>query len=186
MDDKRFDDFARILGGPASRRSTVRSIGGGALGAVLGLLGLADIEAGKKKGKGKGKGKDKKKKRCSGSRKCGKHCCGNGTFCCDDARKVCCANGSECCNPGSGTGSCCSSPNRCGRPYGNDAAPYECCPPERQWFTTAGLVRCCPAGTRSLGTGISSDDGPCCPEAKYCCDVSHGWQVLRRFGADLP
>ena len=41
-------------------------------------------------------------------------------------------------------------------------------PAHRQWFTTTGLVRCCPAGTRSLGTGITSDDGPCCPEEKYC------------------
>ena len=94
--------------------------------------------------------------------------CTNGRFCCDDEREICCARGASCCNIGPGTGFCCPSPNRCGRPWGNDDAPSECCPPERQWFTTVGLVRCCPEGTRSLGTGITSDDGPCCPEEKYC------------------
>jgi hypothetical protein len=164
MDDKRFDALAKFVGEPTTRRSTVHSLIGGAFGVVLGLLGLAESEAKKNKGKDKGK----KKKRCSGGRKCGKNCCGKSQFCCDDARKVCCPDGAECCNPGSGTGSCCPAPNRCGKPWGNDAAPNECCPPERQWFTTTGLVRCCPTGTRSLGMGISSDDGPCCPEEKYC------------------
>ena len=112
VDGKRFDDLAKLLAGPASRRSTVRSASG-ALGAMFGLLGLTESEAGKKKGKGKGK---KKKKGCSGGRKCGKACCGKGQFCCDDARRVCCASGSECCNVGSGTGSCCAPPGRCGKP----------------------------------------------------------------------
>jgi hypothetical protein len=169
VDDRRFDEIAKLLAGSVSRRSTVRSASS-ALGAMFGLLGLTESEAGKKKGKRKGKGK---KKRCSGSRKCGKACCGKGQFCCDDARKVCCADNAECCNLGSGTGSCCSPPNRCAKPIGNDAAPFECCPPERQ-FTGFGVIRCCPGGTRSLGTEISSDDGPCCPEGKYCSTSQTG------------
>jgi hypothetical protein len=169
VDDKRFDEFAKLLAVPASRRATVRSVTGGALAAMLGLLGRAGTDAKKKKGTGKSK-----KKSCSGFRKCGNKCCDKGKFCCDDARKLCCPKNAECCNIGSGTGSCCSPPNRCGKPWGNDAAPSVCCPPERQWFTATGIVRCCPSGTRSLGRGISSDDGPCCPEEKYCSTAQTG------------
>ena len=184
MDDKRFDALAKFVGEPTTRRWAFRSLTGGAFGAVLGLLGLTETEAGKKgkkkrggggggggnDGKGKGKGK---KPSCSGLRKCGKRCCGKRQFCCDDARKVCCPDNAECCNVGPGTGACCSPPNRCAKPIGNDAAPSECCPPERQ-FTGFGVIRCCPGGTRSLGTEISSDDGPCCPEEKYCSTSQTG------------
>ena len=156
MDGERFDALVRGFGGRVPRRGALRLL---AVAGPVGLLGLADGEARRRK---------KRKKRKEPPEPCGAATCASGRFCCDDEREVCCANGSECCNPGPGTGSCCPSPNRCGRPYGNDAAPNECCPPERQWFTTTGLVRCCPAGTRSLGTGITSDDGPCCPEEKYC------------------
>jgi hypothetical protein len=183
MDADRFDALSRSLIEAPSRRSALRLLAGSALGGALGWLGHEAAEAGKKKRKKRKKGEDKgggggsKKKKKKKNRNqeqppppepCGPASCSSGTFCCDDARGICCADGSECCNIGPGTGSCCSPPNRCGKPWGNDAAPWECCPPERQWFTNTGLVRCCPTGTRSLGTGITSDDGPCCPEEKYC------------------
>jgi hypothetical protein len=165
MDDSRFDELTKGLGA-ASRRSLVAAAGAAALAALFGREGVDEAVARRKKRKGKGK--NKKKDRGVPEPCGGETVCTAGSFCCDDQQELCCAPGSECCNPGAGTGSCCPSPNRCGRPWGNDNAPFECCPPERQWFTYTGIVRCCPEGTRSLGTGITSDDGPCCPEEKYC------------------
>jgi hypothetical protein len=171
MDDGRFDAFTRALSDAESRRGVL-----GRLLVVAGILGSAALpdaaEARKRKGKGRKKGKGKKKPRqrekSPPGEQCGSALCTDGRFCCDDQRAICCSPGDSCCNLGPGTGICCPSPNRCGRPWGNDNAPSECCPPERQWFTHTGVVRCCPPGTRSLGTGITSDDGPCCPEEKYC------------------
>ena len=183
MDQDRFDDLARSLTTATPRRSAVRGLAGALLAGLFGWHGDQDAEAHNEREKCKKINDKDKRQRCveqaeehkkkhkKKSERCGPATCSSGTFCCDDARGVCCASGSECCNLGPGTGSCCASPNRCGRPYGNDAAPNECCPPERQWFTATGLVRCCPAGTRSLGTGITADDGPCCPEEKFCGDT---------------
>jgi len=162
MDGRTFDAWLRSL--TESRRSLL----GGLLVAAAGWNVVAHAADAKHKGKGK---KHKKKHQ---QETCGHTACAAGQHCCDDQRGLCCSGGAECCNPGAGTGSCCAEPNRCGQPWGNDAAPSECCPPERQWFTSTGLVRCCPAGTRSLGTGISSDDGPCCPEQKYCSQAPTG------------
>ena len=106
-----------------------------------------------------------------------------GKFCCNPEQGLCCSKkNASCCNPEAGQGTCCAEPKQCAKPIGNDAAPYECCPKERQWTTNVGLVRCCPAGTRSLGTGISSDDGPCCPEEKYCSERTTGGKCC----SDLP
>src|SRR5687767_3257547 len=163
MDDARFDELTKGLSA-SSRRSLIAAAGTAALAALFGHDAADEALARKRK----------KKKKKKPPEPCGAATCAAGQFCCDDEREVCCANGSDCCNPGPGTGSCCPSPNRCGRPIGNDAAPSECCPPERQWFTNTGLVRCCPTGERSLGTGISSDDGPCCPEEKYCSQSPTG------------
>lgn len=157
MEGPDFDDLSRRVGTSLSRRRTLWTLGG-VLGGLLPALPDASVDARKKKGKKKKKGE-----------RCGPVRCSTKQFCCDDASGTCCSKkGASCCNVGPGTGTCCAGPNQCGRPIGNDAAPQECCPPERQWFTTTGLVRCCPPGKRSLGTGISSDDGPCCPEEKYC------------------
>jgi hypothetical protein len=155
MDSKQFDDLTKVLGGAPSRRGFVRVFGGG-LAAIAAHFALDDSAA-----------KRKKKKPKKGPR-CGAKRCKDGQFCCDDTRRVCCQKkGGECCNPGPGSGSCCNRPNRCGLPIDDETALRECCPPERQWFTSVGLVRCCPAGTRAL-EGITSDDGACCPEEKYC------------------
>lgn len=161
MDSQQFDDLVKRFAEPASRRSSLRSMGAAAVGGVFAFAGLADAAVGKKK--------KKKKKKKKGER-CGARTCAKSQFCCDDTSQLCCTKGGECCNPGSGTGSCCDAPNRCGLPFGNDSAPRECCPPERQWFTSVGLVRCCPPGERAI-KGITSDDGACCPEAKFCGDT---------------
>ena len=194
MDADRFDTLLRFFSTAPSRRVALRLVLGSALGGALGWLSDVETEAGKKGKKGKGKsggggGGNKKRNRkknrdreqpppppppqATRSEPCGEAICSGGSFCCDDERAICCASGSSCCNVGPGTGSCCPSPSRCAKPVGNDDAPFECCPPERQ-FTGFGVIRCCPGGTRSLGTEISSDDGPCCPEEKYCSDQLTG------------
>jgi hypothetical protein len=177
MDAGRFETLLRSFATSPSRRAALRGLVGSALVGALGWSGSEiPAVANKKKKKGNGgggnqqkggkkKGKGKKKERRA--EECGPATCTNGTFCCDDARGVCCQPGSACCNAAPGTGTCCVPPNDCAKPLGNDNAPYECCPPERL-FTGFGEDRCCPRGTRSLGTEISSDDGPCCPEEKYC------------------
>lgn len=167
MDGPNFDDLSRRVGTSLSRRRALWSLGG-VLGGLAAALPDAPDVAGKKKRK-------KKKKKKKGER-CGSVRCRANQLCCDPANGVCCSKrGASCCNPGPGTGACCAGPNRCGRPWGNDAAPFACCPPERQWFTSAGLVRCCPPGTKSMGTGITTNGGPCCPEAnacgKTCCNT---------------
>jgi hypothetical protein len=155
MDPSRFDQLARGLGTTPSRRGLV----GALLGVVPALLGLGETQAATS---------------CPANRRCGAgKCCPKGGVCCNPNRKRCCGRTAECCNPGP-RGTCCARPNRCAKPWGNDAAPWTCCPKKRQWTTGTGRLRCCPAGTRSLGTGISSDDGPCCPEAKYCSQAPTG------------
>jgi len=155
MDGDRFDRIARAVGDMPSRRDALRALVAGAFAAAVGEA-PAEAEAAK---------------RCRGARRCGRRCCPKGKFCCDPERGACCAKGDGCCNPSPGTGTCCARPNRCAKPLFDDDADTVCCPEKRQWFTTTGRVRCCPAGTRSLGTGITSDDGPCCPEKKFCGDT---------------
>lgn len=46
MDDRRFDDLARLLGTSPSRRRAARAVVGGALAAGLALLGAPRAEAG--------------------------------------------------------------------------------------------------------------------------------------------
>jgi hypothetical protein len=156
MDSHRFDELTRALTNALSRRGLMVGAGG-ALGGLLGQANPFDAAAA-----------------CKGLRKCGKHCCRKGQFCCDAKKKLCCSKKDECCNVDEPEAICCSRPRRCGKPFGNENAPWECCPPRRQWFTHTGRVRCCPDGTRSLGTDISSDDGPCCPEEKYCSEEPTG------------
>jgi hypothetical protein len=160
MDKAHFDELTRRLGGAISRRALARDL----VAAVVALRGAVDLEA----DASARVGARQKKKRCPASRQCEAGCCPRRRVCCDPTSLTCCAKGDECCNVGPGTGSCCRRPNRCGVPYGQDAAPQDCCPPERQWLTTTGIVRCCPEGTRSLGTGVSTNGGPCCPDAAYC------------------
>ena len=163
MDALDFDDLTKRVGTSRSRRYALWAIGG-VLGGLLPAIPGESVDAGKKK-------KRKKKK----GEKCGPVRCSLKQFCCDDLRGVCCTKqAAACCNAAPGTGICCAKPNDCGKPWGNDSAPDECCPPERQWFTRTGIIRCCPTGTRSLGTGITSDDGPCCPEEKYCSTATTG------------
>ncbi|MGH2615267.1 MAG: hypothetical protein ACRDJC_08515 [Thermomicrobiales bacterium] len=161
MEGQRFDELTRLVGEPGSRRAAMRALGGSVLGVVLGLGGLAGLEAKKKKRKKKGK---KKKQR---PEPCGAVICPVGQFCCDPTDGTCCAKGDSCCNPEPGSGTCCPSPSRCGRPWGNDSAPFECCPPDRQFLTSVDLVRCCPAGTRAI-QDFPVEDGPCCPEERIC------------------
>jgi len=45
MDDRRFDDLARALAGPASRRAGLRALAGAALAGVLGAFGVEEVAA---------------------------------------------------------------------------------------------------------------------------------------------
>jgi hypothetical protein len=163
VDGKRFDDLARAITEAVSRRSVLR--GGTAL--IAGFLGQASIAG--------------SEAACSRARRCGKTCCKKSQFCCNPEKGLCCSGSAECCNPDAGKGTCCPSPKRCAKPIGKDSAPTKCCPRTRQWFTTTNRVRCCPAGTRSLGTGITAEDGPCCPEKKYCSDQPSGGRCCPSF-----
>jgi hypothetical protein len=95
MDESRFDALARFLGGPSPRRNALRIVGGGALGAMAGLIGFSETDAG-----GKNKKKKKKKKRCPKGRvKCGGGKCAKPGECCP-GEKQCgggCIAGSSCC-----------------------------------------------------------------------------------------
>jgi hypothetical protein len=97
MDGERFDALARRVGEPTTRRAAVRSLSGGAFGVVLGLLGRAESEAGKKKGK-KNKGKKKKRDCPENAVDCGGSCAGLGQCC--PGEKRCgggCIAGTSCC-----------------------------------------------------------------------------------------
>ena len=168
MEDSRFDALTKRLGA-ASRRGLVGAAGVTALAALFGQE-IEKEALSKGKGKRKKGKKGKKKKRKPGEPCGGETVCTGGRFCCDDERELCCNPGDSCCNIGPGTGSCCSPPNRCGRPWGNDNAPFECCPPEQQWVTSVGLVRCCPDGTEAI-QNFPVTTGPCCPEDSVCGDT---------------
>jgi hypothetical protein len=190
MDGKRFDTLARVLAArPASRRGMLRLLSGSALAPALAHLGLDAASAQGCLAEGapctsgdecclgrckKRKGKRTGKCSCPDSRECEDFCCPSGRFCCNPQDQIFCPDDAECCNVGDGTGSCCARPKKCAKPLDDETAPFECCSKERQWFTATGLVRCCREGTRSLGSAISSDDGPCCPEEKYCSDDPTG------------
>jgi hypothetical protein len=155
VDANRFDAITRSLSTALPRRTAV-------VGLAAGLLRLA-AEASVVAGKGKKKPKKK-------GERCGKTTCPRGGLCCDPAKGRCCAKGESCCNPGEETGTCCSARNRCGKPWGDETAPQECCPPQRQFLTSRNLVRCCPEGTRAI-QHFPVSVGPCCPEERVCGDT---------------
>jgi hypothetical protein len=61
MDDNRFDDLGRALGGHGTRRGALRLLIGAALGALAGRAAAETPAGAKSKGRRKGKGKGKKK-----------------------------------------------------------------------------------------------------------------------------
>jgi hypothetical protein len=106
VDDKRFDQIARALGGVTGRRQAVKSIVGGAVATGLGAIGVAAADA---KGNGKGKkGKKGKKQGAQGGGSCrGEgHPCTGGQICCPGlicgkapnpgADVRCCHQGEDC------------------------------------------------------------------------------------------
>ena len=179
MDGERFDALTRALAAPGGSRR--RLLGGLAAAAAVLLGGLRTEDAAAHDALGAcRKIEDRQRRRrcvrqakAHNARHCGAELCPTGTFCCDDQRQVCCPTGSECCSPGPGTGSCCAGDSRCGRPIGDDDGAHVCCPEERQWATSTGGVRCCPAGTRA-NEGVDSDNGQCCPEERWCGGVCCG------------
>lgn len=149
MDDARFDLLTRRFGQPSSRRAALRLVAGLVSAGAAGGLAAGRVAA-----------KHKKPKTCPQGRLC------------DSASGICCPKKSVCCNPDSPDAACCPQPNACAKPYGDEAAPYACCPPERTWAGRNGARVCCPAGTRTLPHGaVSTNGGPCCPEAAYCGGV---------------
>lgn len=202
MDDSQFDALAKLLGGPAERRHAIRLVGGGTVGALLGLLRLAESEAGRKKKKNKKKNKKKKRcpedavtcgggtcagpgECCPGEKKCGGGCIA-GDGCCPYYERAC-PNGrcvplnGGCCDEddcgGCGTcvnGQCFELPGLCNT---------EQC--ERCNFTTGECEsRCTGAfGTCCNGECRLTELGPwelcgdsCCFDGKTCC--SNGGQTI--------
>lgn len=185
MDDHRFDNLARsVSAAAASRRSALRLLGGGALGGLLALLGLADAEAGKKKRRKRPN--RRAQRRCpAGTLRCGggacvalqadpHNCgaCGNACqvdeVCSRGACKTACDVGLTVCRRGA-CADLTTDPldcGRCGNACGNDAgdAPKIC---------TGG--RClvgqgnCPAALPSPGITYCNGNSGC-----FCADTTEG------------
>lgn len=183
MDGQRFDQFTRAWSGRAvSRREMLRLVGGGIVASLLGVVGRAGVAAQTCLAEGEVchssdqccLGRCKKKKghtrghcSCPATRQCETFCCGSDHFCCNPQDQICCPSDAQCCNPGDGTGSCCAAPGSCATTFGDDTGPTTCCPPERTFLTSANIPECCPAGTVAVG-GVTTNGGPCCPEAAAC------------------
>ncbi len=154
VDGQQFDDLAKRLATPASRRASLRPITSGFLGGTLALVSLTGVEAGKRSKKKK-KSKRKKKKGSQGNANvqpqlCGGAACSTGQVCCPDQRcgAKCCANGRAC-------NVVCSGPN------GNDY----CCDASRPVAICGG---CWQAGSTPCST-----PGHCCGPNQVCCGDDH-------------
>lgn len=66
-------------------------------------------------------------------------------------------------------GTCCKNGTAGALLFPEDGDGCACCPVERIWISHAGVSRCCRAGTKAIPNGgITTNGGPCCPEAQYC------------------
>jgi hypothetical protein len=147
MDAPRFDDLSRTLAG--SRRSLV----GGALAALAGVLAAADADARKKRKKKRRKGgcRPNCADRACGSDGCGGSCGGCG------ATQVC--HGGACCLPESRGAACAG---RCGTRTNNCGQPVACA-------TCAGGRVCLGNGSCAIACTDNNDCDACgggaCPDA---------------------
>jgi hypothetical protein len=171
MDGQRFDELARFLAEPASRRATLRSLGGGFIGGAFALLGghgPQHAEAHNALAKCKKIKNKRRKKACIKKARqhdvdhglqepgepCGATTCSSGKKCCPDQKcgVRCCANGYHC-------DQLCSGPN------GDDY----CCPPERPVAICGG---CWTQGSTQCDTPehCCSPNQVCCGD-DHCCDI---------------
>lgn len=114
MDGSRFDSLTRLVGGPGTRRNTLRSALGVAA-STLAVVGLAALS---------GEADAKKRKRCKRCKRCapqaaGSLCTTNNQCCTNETNRICSvAQGSSgttiCCG---GTGATCTSNENCCRHF---------------------------------------------------------------------
>lgn len=103
-----FDDLARIIASPVSRRDAFRLVSTAVGGTLLVSLGLASPPLARSAGS------------CSGSQFCCdpsscKVCCNAGCVCCGNGNNArCCSPGSTCCGTGSNVTCCPSGCTCCG------------------------------------------------------------------------
>lgn len=162
MDDRRFDDAARAIGGAISRRGALAGLA--ALGAALPLGARAKNGQDDRAGRDGRPGAAKKKKRCTPA-KCPAGCC-SGKTCtpgtdpgaCGAGGAACaaCAAGELCiggacvaeCGPANCAGCCDAATNAC--EPGTDAAA--CGAGGAACAACAGNAACCVAGACAFGT----------------------------------
>lgn len=149
MEDRRFDDLTRGLASSSTRRHALKTIGGGAAGALLAALGLRSAAA-------KPKDKDKKKPDCCPAEAptlCGRACIDLDTDAsnCGSCGGVCIPGGTcvagVCVPPPCTTNADCiqpADPCRASICTGGVCALADRCPPEA---TCAAGVCTCPAGS---------------------------------------
>jgi hypothetical protein len=114
VDGSRFDSLTRLVGGPSTRRNTLRSALGVAA-STLAVVGLAALS---------GEADAKKRKRCKRCKRCapqvaGSLCTTNQQCCTNETNRICSvAQGSSsttiCCG---GTGAACTSNENCCRHF---------------------------------------------------------------------
>jgi hypothetical protein len=97
-----FDDVARIVASPVSRRQAFRLVSGAVGGAVLASLGLGRAT--------RALAKKVPATSCPPAQVCGTACCSASQFCatCTNGGTKCCAKGTICCtNPKTNKNQCC-------------------------------------------------------------------------------
>jgi len=133
-----FDQLARRMAEPTSRRGVLKALGAGAAGAVAATF-LKPFRG--------------DAVTCpAGTAACGPGCCPPGGVCTDSVAGCCCPAGSTPCGP-----SCCSSGVAC-----IDRARGLCgCPAGTTQCTAGGAVRCCKAGqTCSVSCPTAAQNTP--------------------------
>jgi hypothetical protein len=185
MDDRRFDALTRTLAGgePDTRRTLLRLLAGGALGAVA-RFGLAEAIEAKPGGnhrrrgslrtesRGKGKGKDKGRDKGKGPKgqRCSPRCADRGGRCCPDgscaAQGSCCPGEKRCGGGCINQKSCCPSTEKeC--PGHRCVAKELCCPGERKCDDGECVSGCC-LFEKTCRDGSCAGENECCPGQKWC------------------
>jgi hypothetical protein len=164
LDPRRFDTLARSLHELRSRRGALVAL----MSGTLGLLGLAETTAKKKKGKGKGKKKGGKKggnpsppssppphactPDCSAGRNCGDNGCGGSCGSCSGT--LSCGGGGTAGVCGTGCLSNCQNANGTPRNCGDDGCGNSCGP-------CTGENYACEPSVGFCGCRIHNDITPC-------------------------
>lgn len=161
MDGQGFDHLARAIAvGRGSRRSLLKTLGGGLAAGVLAGMGRGDVTVARPL--------PKKPKKCNPACiKKGGTCCADGTcafgVCCPEERPCGggCINAAECCPDIERT---CAD--------GTCVAADACCPEEKS--CGGGCINaddCCPYTERTCGDDTCVAVDACCPDIEVACDV---------------